>query len=248
MTYSPAELFATLDDLDPRAFLGLAIASIGYYIQYVANVRVGFRDRSHATPVLCNMWNFADDVLYLCLFTRWFGGDYSHWFTQALWFGMLAWVGLELATHYQTIRYSLSDLFPGFGHREALALYAGGQAGFFVLVLGFVALVDDPVWLLMITTTQFTSVMFAIPMLIGRGHRRGISTVAARAVIVAPPAFLALFLPAVAPGFDTPLTYVAAGACLLTALIYNLLLGRYPAGPVVLTSEPAGALRTGVEH
>jgi hypothetical protein len=53
---------------------------------------------------------------------------------------------------------------------------------------------------------------------------------------VAPTAFLALFLPAVAPEFDTPVTYISAAACFLTALAYNLLLRRYP-------DTPAGAVQ-----
>jgi hypothetical protein len=90
---------------------------------------------------------------------------------------------------------------------------------------------NDPILLLAITTTQFSSVAFAIPMLLGRGHRRGISTAAARALLVAPTAFLALFLPAIAPEFNTPITYLAAAACLVTAAAYNILLTRYPVDP-----------------
>lgn len=240
MQYSVDQVFRTLDDLDPRAYAGLALASAGYYVQYVSNVRTGFRDRIHATPVACNMWNFADDFLYLCLFTRWFGGgEYSHWFTKALWFGMAIWVSLELMTHYQTIRYSLADLVPGVQRGKAIALYVGAQLAIFVLMIFFIQLVDDPILLLAIVSTQFGSVAFAIPMLLGRGSRRGISTASARAMLVAPAAFLALFLPAVAPQFDTPITYLAAAACFLTAVAYNLLLSRYP---VEHTPSPKGQL------
>lgn len=229
MQYSVDHVFRTLDGLDPRAYLGLALASAGYYVQYVSNVRIGFRDKIHATPIACNMWNFADDFLYLCLFARWFGGgDYSHWFTKVLWLGMAVWVCLELITHYQTIRYSLANLIPGLPRHAALALYAGGQLCVFALMLFFLNIVDDPILLLAIVSTQFTSVAFAIPMLVGRGHRRGISTASARAMLVAPAAFLALFLPAVAPQFNTPLTYLGAAACFVTALAYNLLLPHYP--------------------
>jgi hypothetical protein len=230
MQYSVEQVFQTLDDFDPRAYIGLILASAGYYVQYVSNVRIGFRHRIHATPVACNMWNFADDFLYLCLFTRWFGGgEYGHWFTKALWFGMAVWVTLELTTHYQTIKFSLSDLIPGVPRSKALALYVGAQLCLFVLMIFFVRLVDDPILLLAIVSTQFSSVAFAIPMLLGRGHRRGISTASARAMLVAPAAFLALFMPAIAPEFNTAVTYVAAAACFLTAVAYNLLLGRYPA-------------------
>jgi hypothetical protein len=55
-------------------------------------------------------------------------------------------------------------------------------------------------------------------------------------MLVAPTAFLALFLPAVAPEFDTPVTYISAAACFLPALAYNLLLRRYP-------DTPAGELQ-----
>jgi hypothetical protein len=233
MQYSVEQVFQTLDSLDPRAYIGLVLGSAGYYVQYVANVRKGFRDRIHATPVGCNMWNFADDFLFVCLVGRWFGGgEYSHWFTQALWVGLVLWVGLELITHYQTIKYSLANLFPGLPRPLALSVYIGAQLCLNVLMIFFVQLVDDPILLLAITTTQFSSVAFAIPMLLGRGHRRGISTAAARALLVAPTAFLALFLPAVAPQFNTPITYIAAAACFATAVAYNILLTRYPVEPL----------------
>lgn len=243
MQYSVDQVFRTLDDLDPRAYIGLILASAGYYVQYVSNVRTGYRDRIHATPVACNMWNFADDFLYLCLFARWFGGGpTSHWFTIALWFGMAVWVSLELTTHYQTIKYSLAELVPGIPRTQALALYVGAQLAVFAMMIFFINLVDDPILLLAITSTQFGSVAFAIPMLLGRGHRRGISTASARAMLVAPAAFLALFLPAVAPEFDTPITYIAAAACLLTAIAYNMLLTRYPKeGPGTPASDTAAA-------
>jgi hypothetical protein len=232
MQYSVDHVFATLDNLDPRAYIGLVLASAGYYVQYVANIRTGFRDRIHATPIGCNMWNFADDFLYLCLFARWFGGgEYSHWFTMALWFGMAAWVTLELTTHYQTIKYSLANLVPGVPRGQAIGLYVGAQACLIAVMIFFLNLVNDPIMLIAIVSTQFSSVAFAIPMLLGRGHRRGISTASARALLVAPASFLALFLPAIAPEFDTPITYIAAAVCFLTALAYNLLLRRYPAEP-----------------
>ncbi|BDB44015.1 MULTISPECIES: hypothetical protein [Mycobacterium] len=247
MQYSVDQVFGTLDNLDPRAFIGLALASTGYYVQYVSSVRKGFRDRIHGTPVACNMWNFADDFIYLCLFARWFGRNpYSHWFTIALWFGMAIWVSLELMTHYQTIKYSLAELIPTLGRGPAVALYLGAQLAMFVLMIFFINLVDDPILLLAIVSTQFTSVAFAIPMLLGRGHRRGISTAAARAMLVAPAAFLTLFLPAVAPQFDTAITYLAAAACFVTALAYNLLLRRYPVesrATAPLTADPVVVAR-----
>jgi len=200
--YSPAEVFRTLDDVDMRAYAGLVLASGGYYVQYIANVRKGFRDRIHATPVPANMWNFADDIIYLALVGRWFG-----------------------------IRFSLGDLFPRLARREALVLYVGLQASLITLMAFFIQLVDDRILVLAITTTQVSSILFCIPMLLSRGHRRGISTASARAMLVAPPAFLSLFLPAVAPAFDTPATYALAAACFAMAVAYNLLLTRFPAEP-----------------
>lgn len=227
--YEAADVFATLDDVDPRAYIGLGIASLGYYIQYVSNVRTGFRERKHATPVGCNMWNFADDFLYVLMFDRWFGGgEYSHWFTQALWFGMCAWVTLELITHYQTIKYSLSDFFPSLPRTHALAIYVGAQLAMLSAMFLLVQMLDDPIWLLMILTTQFSSVIFCIPMLTARGSRQGISTASARAMLFAPVAFVAIFMPAVAPEFDTIETYLVAGVCLAIAATYNYVLSTYP--------------------
>jgi len=127
--YSPAEVFRTLDDVDMRAYAGLVLASGGYYVQYIANVRKGFRDRIHATPVPANMWNFADDIIYLALVGRWFG-----------------------------IRFSLGDLFPRLARREALVLYVGLQASLITLMAFFIQLVDDRILVLAITTTQVSSI------------------------------------------------------------------------------------------
>jgi hypothetical protein len=99
--------------------------------------------------------NLADDLLYLCLFTRWFGGgEYSHRFTKVLWFGMAIWVSPELTTRYQTIKYSLANLIPGVPRPWALALYVGGQLSVFAFMLFFLNLVNDPILLLAITSNS----------------------------------------------------------------------------------------------
>jgi hypothetical protein len=55
MQYSLDHVFQTLDNLDPRAYIGRALAGAGYYVQYASSVRVGFQDRIHGTPVAGNM-------------------------------------------------------------------------------------------------------------------------------------------------------------------------------------------------
>jgi hypothetical protein len=228
MQYDPQEVFRALDSIDVRVLIGLALASAGYYVQYIANVRTGFRDRKHATPVAANMWNFADDLTYVLMFDRWFNDErYSHWFTHVMWFGLLAWVVMETITHYQTIKYSLADLFPGLSRPLALGLYVGCQLSLLAVFAFLVATLDDPLWLVMFATTQFTSVAFYIPMLLSRRNTRGISTVSASALVVAPPAFIFLFLPAVAPGFNRWPTYAFGIACTGIAVAYYFLLAGY---------------------
>lgn len=235
MEYDPQVVFRTLDSFDARALLGLGIGSLAYYVQYVSNIRVGFRERTHATPVVANMWNFADDVTYLLMFGRWFHDDrFSHWFTQAMWFGFIAWAAMEGITHYQTIRFSLGELFKGMPRRSALTLYIGAQATLLALFLFLKASVDDPIWLFMIATTQFSSIAFCIPMLLQRGSARGLSMTSARALMIAPAAFLCLFLPAVAPNFDQWPTYGAGVACIAVGFAYVRLLGR-------MKNKPAGS-------
>ncbi|MGQ0632526.1 MAG: hypothetical protein ACT4P1_16020 [Sporichthyaceae bacterium] len=234
LSYDAAEMFRVLDDADVRAFLGIGICGICFYIQYYSDIRTGFRTRSYATPVAVNMWNFADDVVYLTLFTRWFGGgEYDHWFTRALWVGLAIWLGAELVVHYQTITYGLPEVFPRLNRTEAITVYGLAQAALIAALVYFRELVDDPVFMITFSTTVIASVLFAIPMLMRRGHRGGISTASARALIFGPAAFLCLFLPAIAPEFDRWPTYLMGGTCMAVAITYNVLLTRYPAEQAV---------------
>ncbi|MGQ0625655.1 MAG: hypothetical protein ACT4PP_13540 [Sporichthyaceae bacterium] len=232
MSYDAAGVFEVLDDADVRAYLGIGITAVCFYIQYVTDIRVGFRQRTHCTPVAANMWNFADDIVYLSLFSHWFGGgEYDHWFTRALWFGLAIWLIAELIVHYQTITYSLGELFPGLARRDALAVYLGAQAALIAALLYLRELIEDPIFMITFSTTVFTAIVFAIPMLMGRGSRRGLPLASARAIAIAPASFLCIFLPAIAPEFDRWPTYLLGGTCLALGVAYNILLMRYPAEP-----------------
>ena len=67
-------------------YIGWLIAMICFYWYYYKSLRQGFKDKCGGMPWQTNMWNFANDFVYVVGFSRWFSktSPTHHWVTEFL--------------------------------------------------------------------------------------------------------------------------------------------------------------------
>jgi hypothetical protein len=217
----------------------------GTYLLYIEAIRLGFKHRTHAIPVLANMYFLAHDVVFAALFQRWFV-EIGHWFYKAFWAGILLFLPMEIILHYQTLKYSRQELFPSFSQRQYVAVYVAMQVGVAAVFWWFFQLVNamDPLFLVHFAITDTLVTLGLLPMLQSRRSRKGQSMLLALGVLVGSNVgYFFLFLPTLSGAFTAPAWRVLGGGLCLLTLTYMWALSRYPREPAREEVEVPGADR-----
>ena len=173
-TYNAAAALANTDRQLLPVLLFCAISFVGAYMQYFGAIKNGFKDRTHAIPVGCNLWFFAHDTTYVAMFGYWFG-DIGHWLMMAFWAMLLLFALLEVVVIYQVLRFSRQQVFPGLTCGQAIVAYLACQGAAYCLFWWFHAIIEDPLYFISFTTTVILTPVLTIPMMLHRGSRRGFS-------------------------------------------------------------------------
>jgi hypothetical protein len=195
ITYTIPEVLNNIDSHLAAALLAGIMIFVGAFIQYFEGIRLGFRHKTHAIPVFANMYFFAHDLLFVGLFTHWFV-EVNHWLFKLFWVGIVIFTVLECVVHYQTIKFSRSDLFPGLNQQQYIIVYVALQVVVVALFWFIYSHLDDPLFLISFATTEIISNVFNIPMLLKRRSRQGQSFLLAWGLLLGSNiSFFFLFLP-----------------------------------------------------
>lgn len=211
--YSTREVLTTIDAHMAWVLFAGAAVMVGAYTQYIVAIRIGFKHRTHALPIFANMYFFAHDVMFAARFEHWFS-EINHWMFKLFWFAIIPFVALECVVHYQTLKYSREELFPGLTQRQYVVAYLGTQVAVAV-AFGYVySLLDDPLFLLNFSLTEIVSNAFNLPMLLRRRSSKGQSLWLAGGLLLGSNiGFFFLLMPVLSPSF-TRLPFLAVGACI----------------------------------
>jgi hypothetical protein len=116
-------------------FEGLRFArqSVLAYVQIICGVWFGFRDRSHAIPLIATAMFFAHDTYYVLNYKYWFA--LGHPFFVGNLVAMCIFVVFELILIWQIITYSRQEVGLGASKWQACISYAAIQAGVYVMFL-----------------------------------------------------------------------------------------------------------------
>lgn len=228
---SQADIDAVLQHMEKHSIqltICGAVTLVGGLIQFYEILRLGFKHKTHAVPLVVNLFWLANDVMYVALFSRWFHDVDNATFRNA-WFVWLPYMFLEMTIAWQIVTYSRDEVFGGVSKARAWALYAFFQAGVFAFYLWLVDLLNDYFLQVMGVITVIGSNM-GIALLLRRRSRKGQSMFLATTLLVNQ-GFISFFLffPAWSPLFTTPTYYAVATAAVLLGWIYWFLLWRTPA-------------------
>lgn len=205
-----------------------AIANLLAYVQIIYGVWVGFRDRSHAIPIIALAMFFAHDTYYVLNYEYWIHTINHPFFTGNL-FAMSIFVCFELVLIWQVITYSRKEVGLGESKLQAFVSYAAIQAGVYIMFLWFKSMLGDPLYLEYFSISIVFSNLFNIPMLMRRGSRKGQSLVIAWALAIQTgPVGFFLVNPYLGPYFSR-WPWIAAGvANTVVAFVYLLMLYSAP--------------------
>lgn len=227
---SPADIDAVLRHMNQHALqLSIcgAITLVGGLIQFFEILRLGFRHKSHAVPLVVNLFWLANDVTYVALFSRWFHDVDAPTFRYA-WFVWLPYMFLEAMIAWQIVTYSREEVFGTASRSKAWALYGFFQAGMVAFYLWVVEVLGDYFLQVVGVITVIGSNM-GIALLLRRRSRKGQSMFLATTLLVNQGFISFFFFPAWSPLFSTPRYYAVATVTVLLGWLYWLLLWRTPA-------------------
>lgn len=231
--YDVATVLANFDALYPPLICGLLITMACFYWYYWKGVRQGFKDHCSGMPWQTNMYNFANDFVYVFAFWSWFNpaSETHHWSSIVLWVGLLIWFIFEFIVHYQTIKWDLqTEIFPNAkNRRNAIAMYWGVQACFVAGYAFIWSMLDDPLVHCMFITTYVGCVIFNFSMSAKRGSRRGMAPSVPWALLVAQFCGFFVVLPALSSTLLNPFTVFMGIAACGMAIAYIVVYRQLPA-------------------
>lgn len=225
---TPAEVSAALLELDQhRTAIQVtgALALFLGFVQWAELIRLGFRDKTHAFPLVAILFNLSNDVNYSLLYNRWFNVIHHDMFITQ-WYLIFPFTILELIVCWQLVHYSREEVFPGFSKLQAWAAMILLGAGMFAIHRYIGTTSDD---YLGQKTNMMTLLMsnMGIYLLIRRRSSRGQSMLLALTLVVCA-GFPQMFIhfPAMGPAFRTQEYFALATVVTLTSLIYPVMLAR----------------------
>lgn len=230
-------------------YIGWIIAMICFYWYYYKSLRQGFKDKCGGMPWQTNMWNFANDFVYVVGFSRWFSNTSPthHWATEFLWFGLVAWFLMEFVAHYQSIKWDLqTEIFPHAKSRKnAILMYVGVQLCF-IAAYGFLwSVMSDPLCHIMFLTTFTGCVIFNFQLMNKRQSNRGLHWTIPVALTVAQIVGYFVILPACDPHVASdPWVYIGGVAATALAIAFGVILSKLPKWNSEAMSVEAPATRT----
>ena len=203
-----------------------------FLLYYTEALRLGHKHRAAGIRWQTNMWNMANDIMFVMAAVNWLSSDSPthHWLTVLQWVGMSCWFFMELAVHLQIIKYELPGIFPSVTNKTgAIALYILVQLCF-IVGYGFLhAVIGDPLVIIMITTTYVGCIAFNFGFLAQRGSRRGVSQLLVWSLVLAQFTWFFVYLPNISPDWAaSPWVYALGVVCTGAALWYAVLYQRAP--------------------
>lgn len=209
--YDIMEVLARFDSLDPVLLASYAVTLACFVVYYVASLVKGFREKHCGMPWQVNMWNMSNDFLFVFVgFPLWWtpGLPTNHWTMHVIWVGMVLWFFAELATHVQSCKWDIHEIFPHVKkHSHGVIFYVLTQLVFISCYYWIWSAIDDPLVQIMIATTVIFCSLFLPLLLRDRNSTAGISLWSIWSVLVAQVAWWFVCLPAMSPDFSNPYTY-----------------------------------------
>lgn len=234
---------ANYDRLAPLLITGQLLAMTAFYLYYWLGIKQGFKDKTSGMPWQTNMYNFANDVVYVAAFWSWFNPESptNHWVTKVLWVGLALWFIMEIVIHYQSIKWDLqTEIFPNAkNRRNALLMYWAVQACFVAGYAFIWSVLDDPIVHVMFLTTYTGCVIFNFSMTAKRGSRRGMHPAVPWALVVAQFAGYFMVMPGLDPIMANPFTFAMGIAAVGLAIAYAVIYQRTPEYKPEITESEA---------
>lgn len=199
------------------------------YVQCAYGAWVGYKDKSHAVPMIAVMLFFAHDSFYVFNYIFDLNPSNDPYFAGNFW-SMVLFVIIEIIISWQIITYSRKEVGLGDTWLQAFCSFMAIQTGIYIFVLWLKSMIGDPLYLEMFAMSVVVANMFNIPMLMRRGNRKGQRMIIAWALLIQTgPVCFFLVHPNYGAYFFQPIWILAGIANTILAASYVFMLYRAPA-------------------
>lgn len=229
--YSIAEVTAHIDQNLAWVMFWTVIAWVAGFVQIVEAIRLTRRDKVPGMPMGMTVFLMAHDSTYCLRYEHWLN-TVNHWYFTVFLVGMGVSVLIELYMLVAYCRYTRPQLTPQLSPGAFVALLLVFQASAYAMLWWLQSLMDDPLYLVALASTQIAAVVFNIPMLLVRGNAQGQSRLFAWATLLGPGSLALGLFPALSPVFQTPQFAGVCAGMLALSVAYVLLLERYRRCPL----------------
>ena len=196
------------------------------FVQIIAAVRNGIRDRIAGLPLAMTCAMLIHDLTYAVNYDHYFN-SVDHLFWKLCWVGMVPSVLIEIFLISQWWRYNRPQIAPELPANVVNALLALGLLGGFATFWYVQSVAHDRLDLLGLTFVQAGATVFLVPWIISRGSTRGQSRAFAWATAFGPASLGQVFIPYLSPAFRTWQLYSFLAVTTLLGFAYALLYEHY---------------------
>jgi hypothetical protein len=226
--YSVEEVIQNINANATMVSLAGVWAMLVGYVQCIECIRLGFRDRTHAMPLVPLTFFLAHDTYYAVSYFLGHGVS-DHWFFAAGGYVIAPFIALELVLAWQIINYSGAETGLGSTRRQAFISYVLVQVAMYAFFFFMRSFMNDPLDLTMTYVTLLPQTVFMIPLMLQRKSRKGQSILLAATLGFGQGLDMVLYYPQLADYYRSGVVISVAVAYFIVAMVYFVMVLRAPA-------------------
>ena len=225
--YSVEEVIQNVNANPTAVSIAALWAMLVGYVQCIESIRLGFRDRTHAMPLMAVTFFFAHDTYYAVSYFLGHGVS-DHWFFAAGGYVIAPFIALELILAWQIINYSGAETGLGSTRRQAFISYVLVQAAMYAFFFFMRSFMNDPLDLTMTYVTLLPQTVFMIPLMLRRKNRKGQSVLLAATLGFGQGLDMVLYYPQLAGYYRSWVVVSGAVVSFIVAMVYLVMVLRAP--------------------
>ena len=227
-SYDPNGVLRAIDQHTVAVCALLTICLGATFTYLVSAFRTASRHRAYPAPLAAVGFFAIHDASFVLHWNDWFGGPYTHWWTQLWAIALIFTAGIEFALCFMVFRYGREELMPKLTQPAFGLAVVGALVGIGIMWWVLKGILDDPLYLVAFAITAWMPPVFSTVLLCGRGSMRGQTMLMNWALVANPIGMFGAWM-FLDPYFRQP-PFVALGVAAIGWGLFNVaVMRRYPA-------------------
>jgi hypothetical protein len=235
--YAIEEVLRNIDARPTAISLAALMAMLVGYIQCIESIRLGFRDRTHAMPLIAVTYFFAHDTYFAGRYFSGYGVS-DHWFFAAGGYVIAPYIILEIILSWQIIRYSGKEIGLGKTVPQVVLSYLAILVAMYVVHIYIETIMVDPLYLTTTNISLYMGTLWMIPLMLQRKSRKGQSILLALTLWIGQTLSMVIYFPMLADFFVSPIVIAMGVAHFILGAVYFVMVVKAPPYSPDLAHQP----------